>query len=80
MHHEPHEQQFSQMINDLYDIISHGQAGNTYLSCIISLNRLIVNNRQIDVKNLDVPLYSRHMSTVLEAAIEEERWVYPAPS
>ena len=59
MHHESHEQQFSQIADDLCNIISHGQAGKTYRSCTVSLNRLTVDNRQIDVKWLDVPLYGR---------------------
>ena len=36
MHHESHEQQFVQMVKDLCDIISHGQAGKTYHSCEVS--------------------------------------------
>jgi hypothetical protein len=59
MHHESHEQQFSQIVDDLCNIISHGQAGKTYRSCTVSLNRLTVDNRQIDVKWLNVPLYGR---------------------
>jgi hypothetical protein len=59
MHHESHEQQFSQIADDLCNIISHGQAGKTYRSCTVSLNRLTVDNRQIDVKWLNVPLYGR---------------------
>jgi hypothetical protein len=59
MHHESHEQQFSQTVDDLCNVISHGQAGKTYGSCTVSLNRLTVNNRQIDVKWLNVPLYGR---------------------
>jgi hypothetical protein len=50
MHHESHEQQFSQIVDDLCNILSHGQAGKTYRSCIVSLNWLTIDNRQIDVK------------------------------
>ena len=59
MHQESHEQQFSQIVDDLCNIISHGQAGKTYGSCTVSSNRLTLDNRQIDVKWLNVSLYGR---------------------
>ena len=59
MHHESHEQQFSQIVDDLCDIISHAQAGKLYRSCTVSLIRLTVDNRQNDVQYLNVPLYDR---------------------
>lgn len=76
MHHV-HEQQFLQLVDDVYNIISHGQTGKKYRRCMDELKRLTVDNRQTDVFDLDVPLYGRQMQGFFGDALPEERWVNP---
>lgn len=62
MHHESRQGEYTQFVEDLFNIISHGQAGMRHLKHRLQSNWLILrSNRQIDVKDVDVPVHCRHV-------------------